>query len=88
MSAIRLDWSQIHSVQSTTCLESVLQKHTAFFCDEVGLMKTVKATIRVKPDAQLQYFRPRHISYFVQDKVNFKLDKLQANGIISAVQHS
>ena len=88
MSVIRLDWSQIHSVQSTTSLESVLQKHSTVFRDEVGLMKTVKATICVKPDAQPRYFRPCHISYFMRDKVNFKLDKLQANGIISAVRHS
>ena len=63
MSAIRLDWSQIHSVRSTTSLELVLQKHSAVFRDEVGLMKTVKATLHVKPDVQPRYFRPRHISF-------------------------
>ena len=52
MSAIRLDWSQIYTVWSTTSLELVLQKHSAVFHDEVGLMKTVKATLHVKPDAQ------------------------------------
>ena len=80
--------------------QCMLQKHSTVFHDEVGLMKTVKATICVKLDfrlchasifpslSYLLYFRPCHISYFMQDKVNFKLDNLLSSSQMATLSKS
>ena len=53
LSVIRLNWQslQIHAMRSTTNLESILQKHTAIFNEELGLVKDAPATIHVDPSA-------------------------------------
>lgn len=67
LSIIRLNWHQLLLIKPATNIQVILDKHKTI-CNEMGLMKNVKATIRVSPEAKPLFFRPRHISYFIEIK--------------------
>ena len=84
---IQLDWSTIHSVDSS-CGFKDLQKHQQFFRDELGTLQGTEAIIHVPPHSQPRFFKARPIPYAMKEKVESELHRLQAAGVISPVQFS
>ena len=90
MFEIRLDWKQLglYRLQAAppTTLQSVLQKHTAVFRDELGLVKGVEARINIDSTAQPRYCKPRTVPYALQANVDQELGMLEKVGVIKPVQ--
>lgn len=88
LASIRLDWTTINTVRSTTAIDLVVQKYPKVFSDKLGKRKNIQAKIFVQPNARPRFFRPRSVSYFMREKVNREIDRLQAEGIIFPVRHA
>ena len=77
----------VNSVFQTSNLQSVLNDYSDVFKDELGLMRDIKISLQVVPDAQPRYHRPRPIPYAMRSRVDAELDRLE-KGVIEPVAHS
>ena len=66
----------------------MLQKHDNVFQEWLGLQHGVKAKIYGPPGAKPRLSRPRTVSYFMRDKVDKELQRLEDEGVLSPVQFS
>ena len=88
---IKLNWKELNYVNSvfqTSNLQSVLNDYSDVFKDELGLMRDIKISLQVVPDAQPRYHRPRPIPYAMRSRVAAELDRLDKEGVIEPVAHS
>ena len=69
-------------------MQEVLDDYTDVFKDELGTVKGVKVQIRVKPQAQPHYCRPRPVPYAMRQKLETELTRLQRQGVIEQVPFS
>ena len=88
MEVIRLDWKAINVVINHNHLQGILDKHPELFRNELGQLKGTSAKIFVDPEARPRFFKPRPISYFLRQKVDKELQRLQQEGIVMPVQFS
>ena len=89
LSAIRLDWKSL-CVHRTTGhpLAEILDRHKALFRPELGLAKSIQATLYVEPNCAPRFCKARSVPYALREKVEKELDRLQAEGIIEPVPFS
>ena len=95
MRKIRLDWQQltprpinkVHQVP-LNALQSILDRHSTIFREELGKVKGVSAKIFIDPVARPRFCKPRTILYALRTKVNKELERLEAAGVIEPVQFS
>jgi len=87
---IRLDWHRLvlYHLQTAppTTLQNVLQKHSATFQDELGLVKGVTAKIHVDAEVQPWFCKARTVPYALRAKVDQELERLEKAGVIEPVQ--
>ena len=78
---IKLDWAQFNKVSRATNdrMEGILKKHAAVFEPGLG---TAKAKLYPKKDAKPIFCRPRQVSYAIRQKVEQKIERQVAEGII------
>ena len=85
MQSVRLNWRKINIIkdhQRKESLNAVLQKHGNVFQEQLGLLRGVP------PGAKPRYYRPRTVSYFMRDKVDKELQRLEDEGVLKPVQFS
>ena len=88
---LQLDWKELHSIRqqsSAQSLQSLLEKHSGVFKDELGSVKGVQVHIHVKADATPRFLRSRPVPYSLRQKVESELQRLQNEGIIQPVPFS
>ena len=56
--------------------------------NELGLLKGTKAKMFADVDATPRFFKPRSVSYYLKEKVEQELARLQDDGMISPVRFS
>ena len=83
-----LDWSSIHSVVTHSAIQSLLEKHSSLFREDLGTLKGTKAKIHVPSNVQPRFFKQRPLPFKYKDKVEKKLERLENAGVISLVQFS
>ena len=88
MEVIRLNWSNINHVTTNLSLDRILSKYPVVFKNELGLLKGTKAKMFVDVDATPRFFKPRSVSYYLKEKVEQELARLQDDGMISPVRFS
>ena len=88
MEVIRLNWSNINHVTTNLSLNRILSKYSVVFKNELGLLKGTKAKMFVDVDATPRFFKPRSVSYYLKEKVEQELARLQDEGMISPVHFS
>ena len=91
LQVIRLDWSQIlhtSSPEPHLSLENISAKYADVFTEGLGTLKGVKAKIYVDPEAQPKYVKARSVPYLLKKNVEFELERLEREGIISPVEFS
>jgi hypothetical protein len=88
LSTIRLQWNDIFQLYATTPINGLLEKHNSIFRKELGLLKDAKATIYTSDQPIPRFCKPRSISYYLKEKVEQELTRLQQQGIITPVKHS
>ncbi len=78
MSALRLDWKEIFKVKTeTSALQSVLEKYSEIFQDELEAVKGVKAKIHVDPQAQPRFHKARAVPFAFREKVEEDLKQMR-----------
>ena len=76
LSAIRLDWRTINSVEGAG-LARVLEKHRTLFERGVGTLKGYEAAIEVEPNAKPFFSKARQVPYAYHSLVEQELDRLK-----------
>ena len=85
LSQIRLNWQQIHQV-NTASLQAVLNRYPAVFQEGLGTLKGYQAKIYVDPNAVPRFNRARSVPYALRDKVDQELKRLQDEGTLESVE--
>ena len=89
---IRLDWNSICTVARADAeegsLKSLLREHEEVFKDELGTVRSLLATLHVRPDARPKFFKPRTVPFAIKGAIEQELDRLEATGVIQKVTHS
>jgi len=85
---IKLNWSQLCAIKSSSTLQEVLDQHKTVFCNELGKLEGTQVSIEIDPDTQPRIFKPRSLPFALKSKVEDKLDQLQSDGVISPVTFS
>ena len=87
---IRLDWKNIHTItkDKPTLPEDLMAKHVNSFKEGLGLVSPFQATLHIRADARPQFFKPRPVPFAVKATIDYKLDQLEASGIITKVTNS
>ena len=88
LSALRLDWKVIFSVEATLSLQQILDKYSDVFKEGLGELREVKAKIYVDKDERPRFFKPRQVPFAIRQKVEEELERLQTLGVIQPVQFS
>lgn len=89
---LRLDWpslgvAQVHQSPSTT-LDTILHKYATVFEEPSEAIQPHQATLRLKPDTQPVFHRPRPVPYAIKGAVEEELDRLEAAGVLEKVTRS
>ena len=88
---IRLDWKTIARTAKEAhpaSLETLLQRYTEVFGEELGTINSVQAKLQVKPDAQPKFCRPRSVPFAIREALEQELNRLAKSGIIEKVDYS
>ena len=66
-----------------TCRENMIP-----FKEELGTVKKFQASLHLKDQAQLKFFRPRPVPFAIRDAVARELDRLEKEKNIEKITHS
>ena len=90
LDTICLDWHSLHVVKEikSPTLERILDRHSRVFRAELGVLKDTTAKIYVDSSARPRFLKARPISYFLREKVDRELQRLQQEGILTPVKFS
>ena len=91
LSKIRLDWASIRAIadsETSSEIDSLLQRYPQVFQSGPGLMRHIKASLTLKPDAKPRFCRPRSVPFSIKPKVGQELDRLEEEGVLQKVNHS
>ena len=69
-------------------MENILDCHAQVFCDELGLLKDTKVSLKVIPDAQPHYVQAQPVPYALRSRVDAEIERLQKEGVIAPVKYS
>ena len=81
MEAIKLDWKSIHFVTDES-------KKYSVFDNNLGCIKGITATLKVKEGVQPKLFKSRPVPFALRDKISAELDRLERTGILKKVECS
>ena len=92
---IRLDWYAIKSLQVSQAtplakerLQTMLDKYSDAFEDELGTFTSAKAKLTLREDSQAHFCKARAVPYALRPKVEEELRRLQKEGILTKVEWS
>ena len=80
----------IHQVPSQVLgspVESLIQRYSDLFHNDLGKMRHFKATLKLLPDVQPKFHRPRPVPFALKEAVERELDRLEEAGVIEKVTH-
>eukprot|EP00731_Ephydatia_muelleri_P002173 Em0001g2173a len=80
----------IHQVPSQVLgspVESLIQRYSDLFRNDLGKMRHFKATLKLLPDVQPKFHRPRPVPFALKEAVERELDRLEEAGVIEKVTH-
>lgn len=58
-------------------IQEVLDKYSEVFKNELGTLKDIKATISVKPDVPLKFYKSHPLPFAMKERVEKETDRLQ-----------
>ena len=84
LSELRVDWKQVHRIGNP--LEEVISRYPTVFSEGLGTYAGEAAHIQVADAARPRFCKARAVPYALKDLVNEQLEKMEAEGVISAVK--
>lgn len=89
LSKMRLECIKaISDSETNPDINVLLQKYSQVFQSGPGLMKYLKASLTLKPDARPRFCRPWFFPYTIRQRVGEELDCLEEEGLLHKVYHS
>lgn len=88
LSSIRLDWHNLLCVELDSSIDRLTKQYSTLFRDELGHLQGTKVKISIAANSQPKFYKARSVSYYVKEKVEKELERLQAQNIISPVTFS
>ena len=88
ITALLQDLKQIRSLNLSSPLQVLLDKHSTLFSKQLGGFNGPPVSLAIKDNAAPKFHRARPVTFALKDKVEKELQDLQDKGIISPVQHS
>ena len=84
---LKLNWKVIHytRTEKTPCLEE-LWKSYSVFNGELGTVKRITASLKVKKACQPKFFKPRPVPFALKDKIADELLRLEKEGVLEKVE--
>ena len=82
---LKLDWTSVFCLQSETELEKVLMDHKDVFNDELETLHGTTVKLHIDPKSVPKSCKARPIPFSLKKKVESKLQRLEAEGVISPV---
>ena len=67
--------------------EKLREQYRDLFHNELGKLTRFKATLKVLPDAQPKFHRPRSVPFALKEAVERELDRLEMAGVIEKTTH-
>ena len=83
---VKLDWSQLNQIHTSNSLTDILDRYSALFSDELGIVNGVQAKIFIDSDATPRFFRARTVPFALRGKVEEELKRLENQEIIEPVR--
>lgn len=80
--------TQLGETATDRGVRETLQEFEEVFKPGCGAFKGPPVHVDVLPDAQPRYYRARSVPYALRDKVELELQRLEEEGIITAIDHS
>ena len=68
-------------------MEELLQKYEEVFREELGTVKSMKATLTLK-DSLPKFFQPRTVPFAIKDAIAKEIERLEAAGVLEKAEFS
>lgn len=88
LAELKLDWSQVLSVEVEQEVSGLLEKYKEVFSSEVGLIKGPQAQVVLKDGARPVFCKARPVPYALKDAVELEIQNLKERGILEPVLQS
>ena len=85
---IKINWTDISTVQSTPKMSQLLQEYLELFEVKLGTVKDFTAHLKFKESCTLKFFHPRSVPFAIREAVEPELSQLKSSGVIEKVTHS
>ena len=92
---IKLDWSTLNFVQTTTVsldtatkLKLLQERYSDIFQPGLGKLTNIQAKLVLKDGAQPKFVKARQVPYALKPKVEAELDALERDGVLTKVDFS
>ena len=69
-------------------LNNIISRYKSVFDKELGTLKNVEVSLKIKADAIPKFCRARPIPYALKDRVEKELERLVTEGILKPISHS
>ena len=70
------------------CKNNIISRYKSVFDKELGTLKNVEVSLKIKADAIPKFCRARPIPYALKDRVEKELERLVTEGILKPISHS
>ena len=90
LSKLILDWHHIRSVSACFSVKDKVNELMKMdvFNDELGTVKGIQASLKLKEGATPKFYKPRPVPYALRDKVADEIKSLEKLGIIEKIDFS
>ncbi|XP_033729753.1 uncharacterized protein K02A2.6-like [Pecten maximus] len=87
LSQLKLNWQSIKYTIHDNLEKEIFQRYKVFN-EELGTVKGVTATLRLKDNCTPKFFKPRPVPFALKDKIGEELERLEKAGILRKVESS
>ena len=72
-----------------TCkLKQLVESYAELFKDELGCYKYEKIDLKIEPDVEPVFIKPRPIAFALKEKVDQELSRFEERGVITLIENS
>ena len=91
LQSLKLDWSQIFSVNSLPVESAALrmsQHHPLLFAQGLGELNGHKVSVAIEANAKPRFSKARPVPFALKERIEAEIDRLESTGVIKPVTFS